>query len=167
MQNAKDSFYAELRDRVAALNPERTVVVRGVTRPAVVVEENEAPQEAELLDCFRLQWTDAQWDSEAPAAVVTMTCAIAYATRGTAENGGLDAGRVLAALDAELASAVNAAPQWTEKKAFRPLGGGGAVAMQSRVWWSAVTLGTSAAKNGRVERTATVTVWALEEAGER
>lgn len=40
-QNAKDTFYVTLRDRLAARNADRTVVVRGATRPAVVVEENE------------------------------------------------------------------------------------------------------------------------------
>ena len=33
MQNAKDTFYVTLRDRLAAVNPARTMVVRGVTRP--------------------------------------------------------------------------------------------------------------------------------------
>ena len=41
MQNAKDTFYELLRGRLAALNPDRTVVVRGVVRPGVLVEENE------------------------------------------------------------------------------------------------------------------------------
>ena len=29
MQNAKDSFYLALRTRLAAINPERTVLLRG------------------------------------------------------------------------------------------------------------------------------------------
>ena len=33
MQNAKDTFYMTLRDRLAAVNPARTMVLRGVTRP--------------------------------------------------------------------------------------------------------------------------------------
>ena len=41
MQSAKDTFYVTLRDRLAALNPARTVVVRGMVRPGVLVEENE------------------------------------------------------------------------------------------------------------------------------
>ena len=41
MQNAKDTFYVTLRDRLAAVNPARTMVLRGVTRPGVLVEENE------------------------------------------------------------------------------------------------------------------------------
>ena len=41
MQNAKDTFYEVLRSRLVALNPERTIVLRGVMRPGVLVEENE------------------------------------------------------------------------------------------------------------------------------
>ena len=43
MQNAKDTFYVTLQSRLAALNPARTIVVRGVVRPGTLVEENELP----------------------------------------------------------------------------------------------------------------------------
>jgi hypothetical protein len=42
MQNAKDSFYIALRTRLAALNPERTILLRGTKRPGILVEEAEA-----------------------------------------------------------------------------------------------------------------------------
>ena len=38
MQNAKDTFYLTLQSRLAALNPSRTVVLRGVVRPATLVD---------------------------------------------------------------------------------------------------------------------------------
>ena len=57
MQNAKDTFYVTLRDRLAALNPARTMVVRGVTRPGVLVEENELVSAYEPVDVFCLRWT--------------------------------------------------------------------------------------------------------------
>ncbi len=41
MQNAKDTFYRMLQSRLAALNPARTIVLRGTVRPGVLVEENE------------------------------------------------------------------------------------------------------------------------------
>ncbi len=41
VQNAKDTFYEVIRARLAAVNPGRTMVVRGVTRPGLLVEENE------------------------------------------------------------------------------------------------------------------------------
>jgi len=39
MQAAKDSFYMTLRERLTALNPARTMVIDGVTVPAIVVRE--------------------------------------------------------------------------------------------------------------------------------
>ena len=43
MQNAKDTFYTTLQSRLAAMNPARTIVVRGVVRPGTLVDENELP----------------------------------------------------------------------------------------------------------------------------
>ena len=43
MQNAKDSFYMALRTRLTAINPERTILLRGAVRPGILVEEAEAP----------------------------------------------------------------------------------------------------------------------------
>ena len=59
MQNAKDTFYEMLRGRLAALNPGRTIVLRGVVRPGVLVEENELVSTVVLPDCFRVNWTQA------------------------------------------------------------------------------------------------------------
>src|SRR5579883_1566813 len=57
MQFAKDSFAVALRERLAALNPGRTVTLGGVQRPAVVVRENEMPNAAEpAMECFYLEW---------------------------------------------------------------------------------------------------------------
>ncbi len=39
MQNAKDSFYMALRTRLAAINPERTILLRGAVRPGILAEE--------------------------------------------------------------------------------------------------------------------------------
>jgi len=53
MQNIKDSFFIAIRDRLATLNPQRTVLVQGVSRPAILVIENEisaaAPREANVF----------------------------------------------------------------------------------------------------------------------
>ena len=43
IQTLKDTFYGVLRDRIAAANPSRTIVVRGLIRPSVLVVENELP----------------------------------------------------------------------------------------------------------------------------
>jgi len=50
MQNTKDSFFIAVRDRLAILNPSRVVLIQGVSRPAILVTENEltaaAPKQA-------------------------------------------------------------------------------------------------------------------------
>ncbi len=53
MQNAKDSFYLALRTRLAAINPERTVLLRGALRPGIFVEEAEAPSAQVPIGCVR------------------------------------------------------------------------------------------------------------------
>jgi len=49
MQAAKDSFYMALRTRLAALNPTRTMVIDGVTVPAIVARENMEPRYNEAV----------------------------------------------------------------------------------------------------------------------
>lgn len=55
MQNAKDSFYMALRTRLATINPERTVLLRGTVRPGILVEEAEAPFNQLPNDVFILR----------------------------------------------------------------------------------------------------------------
>ena len=165
MQNAKDTFYEVVRDRVAAANAALTVVVRGVVRPAVVVDENEIASAAELRDCFRLRWTGLSVTAEGAASLVSMQCEIRYATAGSA--GGLVRGRVLAGLDAVLAAAVGTAPQNSVKKDFAALAdGGAATALGSSIWWSDVAFGAVAEDAAEIRRSATVEVWSYQEEGE-
>jgi hypothetical protein len=167
LQNAKDTFYELLRTRIAAANPERTIVLRGVTRPGVLVEENELVSTVTMPDCFRLQWIDASVDSANAMPIATLTCEVLYETAGTAGNAGMDRGRLLAAMDAELVGAVNSTPQTTIKQSFVALAtGGGATAMTTNIWWSAVVLGALVVKADRIARAARLTVMSCEEAGE-
>ena len=167
MQNAKDTFYEVLRDRVAAANAALTVVVRGVVRPAVVVDENEIVSAAEVRDCFRLRWTSLKLDAEGAAPLVAMQCEIRYATAGTPDAGGLDRGRALASLDAVLASAIGTAPQSAVKKNFSTLVSGGVTTeMNSQVWWSDVAFGALTEDAAEMRRIATVEVWSYQEVGE-
>ena len=165
MQNAKDTFYEVLRERVAAANAARTVVVRGVTRPAVVVEENELIESGTLLECFRLRWTALKNDVDSAAPLCAMVCEIRYATKGT--GAGMDRGRALAAMDQELAAAVECEPKRAVKKNFAALANGGAVStMASCAWWSDVAFGAAESKGATLERVAKLTVYSYEEAGE-
>jgi hypothetical protein len=167
LQNAKDTFYELLRSRIAAANPERTIVVRGVTRPGVLVEENELVTTVTTPDCFRLRWIDASVDSANALPVATLTCEVLYETAGTAGNAGMDRGRLLAAMDAELAGALNNTPQTVIKQSFAALAtGGSATAMSTNIWWGDVVLGPLVVKGDRIARTAKVAVMSCEEAGE-
>ncbi len=104
MQNARDTFYVTLRDRLAAVNPARTMLVRGVVRPGLLVEENELASANAPADVFRLRWTGLRVDAEGALPLVVMGCEIRYATDGSAGNGGMDRGRLLAAMSGELGS---------------------------------------------------------------
>ena len=167
MQNAKDTFYEVMRSRIAARNPERTIVVRGLTRPGVVVEENELVSAITIPDCFRLRWTEASVNATGQMPAFAAHCEVLYETAGTALNSGMDRGRAMAAMDAELAAAVNASPQFAGKKSYVALPSGGtATVMNTNIWWSDVALGPVQVKGDRVVRTATVTVMSYQEAGE-
>ncbi len=167
MQNAKDTFYEMLRARVAAGNPARTMVLRGVVRPGVLVIENELVNAAALPDCFRLSWGESQVDVKGGLPMVAMTCEIAYETAGTAANGGMDRGRMLAAMDGELLKAVGACPQSVLKQNYAGLAFGQAVAaMKTNVWWGDVVFDAATVEGERLRRTATVQVMSYQEAGE-
>jgi hypothetical protein len=167
MQNAKDTFYEVLKTRLAAINPYRTIVLRGVSRPGVLVVENELLSATVLTDCFCLSWTEVAVDANGAMPLVPLQCSIEYETAGTADNGGMDRGRSLAAMDAELQKAVSATPQSFVKTNYAALAHGGAsVAMQTNVWWGAVTFGKTVVKDNRIARTATVDVMSYQEAGE-
>ena len=167
MQNAKDTFYEVLRGRLAALNPERTVVVRSVTRPGVVVDENELQVSALLPDCFHLQWATETADAQGALPLVTMGCQISYLTAGTAIHGGMDRGRGLAQMDGELLAAVSQAPQNVVKSDYSALASGGLpAAMRTRVWWGDAVFGATRVERERVSRTVTVALMSYQEAGE-
>src|SRR6266851_938943 len=104
MQFTKDTFYITLRDRLATLNPVRTVTLNGVTRPAVVAAENEVVVPVRPLpNAFYLEWGAAQAvpQQTGDRAVLALECLVSYHTFGTVESG-VDRGRSLAALDTEL-----------------------------------------------------------------
>ena len=95
MQFTKDSFYMALRQRLAALNPERTVTVNGVTLPAVVVAENElvVPVDAVAGCVLPGVGCGAMWRGRhGSRELMAMECVISYHTFGTVESG-VDRGR--------------------------------------------------------------------------
>jgi hypothetical protein len=167
MQNAKDTFYVTLQSRLAALNPARTIVVRGVVRPGTLVEENELPSAGVSVDAFCLQWTGLQVNSAGPLPLVAMECSIQYATDGTPGSGGMDRGRMLAAMDAELAAAIGTEPHAVAKMNYSAAEAGSApTAMGTNVFWADPVFSAATAVGERLERTSTVLVFAYQEAGE-
>jgi hypothetical protein len=163
MQNAKDTFYTMLQGRLAALNRSRQIVVRGVLRSGTLVEENELPSAWVAPDAFRLQWTKLQVISASPLPQVAMECVIHYVTDGRSGNGGMDRGRLLAAMDAELASALSAAPNAVPKINYS---GATPTVMSTNVFWSDPAFGAASVTDERLARMATVQVYAYQEAGE-
>lgn len=167
VQSAKDSFYEMLRGRLSQLNAERTVVVRGVTRPGVLVDENETQSVADLPDCFHLRWQEVSPETTGPTPLLQLTCEISYATAGTAEFSGLDRGRCLTAMDAELLAATMQTPQNASKADYAALAYGGVPApSRTRIWWSCPTFGETKVQYERLVRKASVEVMSWQEAGE-
>jgi hypothetical protein len=167
VQNAKDTFYEVLRGRLAALNSYRTIVLRGVVRPGLLVEENELVSAVAIPDCFRLRWSVSGVEANGVLPLVTLDCEIEYETAGTGMNAGMDRGRALAAMDAELHAVVNALARTSPKMNYAGLvSGAAAVAMSTSVWWGEVAFGKTVVKEDRLARTATVIVMSYEEAGE-
>ena len=141
-QQIKDTFYLALRNRIAAANPARTISLRGQLRPAVLVVENEFPH-AEASgpippDCFTLRWTQL---ARQPYGLAHLQCEIRYATAGSAAAGGLDRGRSLAAMDAELTAATDTTPQNAQG-----------------IFWSGAAFTAVLERGQSLERTATVEV---------
>jgi hypothetical protein len=169
MQNARDTFYVTLRNRLATLNPARTMMLRGVTRPGILVEENEMASAYQPVNAFFLRWTGLNVDAQGSLPLVTMVCEIQYATDGDSGNGGMDRGRLLSAMDGELAVAVSMAPQSTPKLSYvAAAGGSGAppTTMATNVFWGDVSFGAAVVNGERLERVATVEVFSYQEAGE-
>src|ERR1700759_4074513 len=102
MENAKDTFYITLRNRLALVNPDRMMLLRGVQRPGILMEEAESVVAEMPADTFVLRWTSLDIDGQQASLLAKMRCEIHYTTAGTQTNAGLDRGRALAEMDAEL-----------------------------------------------------------------
>jgi hypothetical protein len=106
MQFAKDSFFLALQQRLAGLNPGRTITVNGTTVPAVLVAETLPPTSAESLpNAFYLSWGNASVveGHSGGGALMVIECVISYYTLGTVASM-VDRGRLLGQLDGELLS---------------------------------------------------------------
>jgi hypothetical protein len=170
MQFAKDSFFVALQQRLAALNPARTVTVNGATVPAVLVVENLPPSSAEPQpNVFYMEWSAANVvDGHAGnAALMSLDCQISYYTLGTVQSM-VDRGRLLGQLDNELLGICQ--PPNTEKMDYTQAP---AADLGTKVFWgqpgfaekrrSAAVDQGEAHPDERVERLARLTVFFFSE----
>jgi hypothetical protein len=170
VQGLKDTFYSALQARIAAGNPARTFVQRGVLRPGVLVVENELP--ATTIDgiapaeVFCLRWTSLQIDPQTADPLVKLGCEIQYASDGTTAGAGMDRGRALAAMDAELVTALTTVPMNTAGTLLAEIAGGGssvATTTGTQVFWGDAAFGAVVERGERLERSALVEVFGYGE----
>ena len=161
MENAKDTFYVTLRNRLAALNPNRVIILRGVQRPGILMEEAEAVVPQMPSDVFVLRWTGLDIDGQLPSALAQMTCEVHYSTGGTQPNMGLDRGRALEEMDAELLSIFS--PSYAPKMNFSQTP---TVTMETRVFWGEPQFALLTTHRERLTRVMKVAVFAFQEQGE-
>jgi hypothetical protein len=166
IQATKDTFYKHLRDRIAVGNPARTILVRGSIRPGVIVIENEiAGTSVDGIgpaETFCLRWLAVAVDTQAAGPLINLACEIRYASDGTAAAAGIDRGRSISAMDAELATALMGTPMNTPALAFTEVAGGGsttAVPLDFNIFWSGAEYLPLVTRGGRMERTAHVEVF--------
>jgi hypothetical protein len=168
MQFAKDSFFLALRERLSALNPARTITVKGITRPAIVVAENEVVVPVEPLpDAFYIEWGAATVVERQTGLrrLMEMDCVISHHTLGAADSG-VDRGRELSALDTELLSICQ--PTNTAKQDFTQ---SPSVDLGTRIVWSEPEFGEvsgviaqeSSTRRIRLERKAKLKVFFFPE----
>ncbi len=156
MQFAKDSFYMALRSRLAELNPQRAVVIDGVSQAAILVGENEPVTSAERLnDCFYVSFGAAKVLSLCESAPPLMSVAVtlSYRTRGTVD-GSADRGRSLGKLDSELIDmcSIRSAPKCDySKDPVTDLG--------TKVFWSAPHIGDVEPNGAELSREVQVTLY--------
>ena len=161
MQFAKDSFYIALRDRLAAVNPARTVVVEGRMRPAVLVDENEPANSAPPPpNAFHLTWGIPEYVKGTESArrpLMKVDCRFFYCAGG-AQPGAVDRGRVLTALDSDLLQLVS--PPRTPKCdcAHTP-----PVSLGTTVYWGLPEFGDIESAHDELKRQARLTVFFFPE----
>jgi len=162
MQNAQNTFYITLRNRLVTLNPNRTIYLRGITRPGILVESNEFVVAQPPSNVFVLRWTGLHNDPYLSDVMLQMQCEIVYMTEGTTGNLGMDRGAMLTEMDAELMSLLQ--PNTAQKINYTPTP---PVPMETQIFWSEASFQPLKVERDRLSRIATVSVFSYEEPGEQ
>ena len=150
-----------LRARLAAINPQRTILVRGTVRPGILVEEAEASFSQFPADVFILRWLGLAVDVDLCSAMAAAECEIAYQTCGTQSFGGLDRGRLLSQMDSELVSMLS--PYCTPKLNYITTP---PTTMLTSVFWDDPAIAPIATQRDRLGRSAKMLVYSYQEQGE-
>ena len=161
MQNAKDSFYMALRTRLTAINPERTILLRGAVRPGILVEEAETPFSQLPNDVFVLRWLGLGADMDLDSTMAAEQCEILYQTCGTQSFGGLDRGRLLSEMDEEFMAMLQ--PFHAAKLNYTATP---PAAMLTQVFWDEPGFAPIVVQRDLLSRTASVMVYSYQEQGE-
>ena len=161
MQNAKDSFYMALRSRLIAINPERTILLRGAVRPGIVVEEAEAPFNQLPNDVYVLRWLGMGVDMDLASTMAAEQCEILYQTCGTQSFGGLDRGRLMSQMDEEVTAMLQ--PFHTPKLNYTATP---PAAMLTQVFWDEPGFSPLTIQRDRLSRSANVMLYSYQEQGE-
>ena len=157
MQNTKDSFYIDLRDRLAALNTARVITIAGTVRPAIVVAENEAPDAAQpLADTFNIHWGGARELRD--QALEELECEIRYFVEGSETAAYQDRGRALAKSDEELLAVTYSASAPLTDYSVTP-----AVPLGTNIFWTRPELGPIKVDGRKLMRVAKLRVFAFVE----
>ena len=150
-----------LRTRLTAINPERTILLRGAVRPGILVEEAEAPFSQLPNDVFVLRWQGLGEDVALASTMAAADCEILYQTCGTQSFGGLDRGRALSAMDEELTAMLE--PFYTPKMNYVATP---PAAMLTHVFWDEPAFMPIVSVRDQLSRSARVTVYSYQEQGE-
>ena len=145
MQFAKDSFFLALQQRLAGVNPTRTVTLNGTTVPAVAVVENLTPSFAEPRpNTFYIEWGTAEVvsGSAGNGALMSLNVVVSYYTLGSVASM-VDRGRLLAELDDELLTVCQ--PPSTEKRDYTQ---SPSADLGTSVFWNQPVLGEGKGQGG-------------------
>jgi hypothetical protein len=162
MENARDTFYVTLRNRLSALNPNRSMLLRGIERPGILVDENESTVSKPPADVFVLRWTGVKVNTQHALPLIEQVCEISYMTAGSGGTGGLDRGRALMAMDGELRAMLQPARTVKMNYTVTP-----AIAMETQIFWIDPAFGIATKTDDELSRIVDVTVYSYEEAGEQ
>jgi len=158
MQAAKDTFLKTLAERLAVVNPLRTVTMDGAARPAVLTLENEIPMRADTeLETFLLDWQSTS-EVKPGQALMQMECRVNYGIQGTDDLLRTDRGRILTAMDTELRHICE--PKRALKCDYSQTP---PVALGTNIFWSAPVMEDVKSVNGVLQRTAAITMYFFPE----